>query len=513
MEQIIQVSVGLDYDDQEIRRAVQKKYGLQLKSYELYHRSLDARKKELKFHLKLLVDTDKRWKDAGKKPATYTLPKTQSDAHVAVIGAGPAGLYAAHILSSCGAKVDLYERGSAMEQRIYDVRKFQETAILNPESNISFGEGGAGTFSDGKLTSRSKDSKKEYVKHLLTQYGAPEEILIAQKPHIGTDRMRKIMFHFRRDLENRGVRCFFNTRLESLDIQGGRAVGVYLRNAQGKEEHKAYDKVILAIGNAARDTFLMLLEQGVTLESKPFSVGMRIEHPQIYVDRCQFRDAVGHPRLLRGEYNLTAQTDGAGVYSFCMCPGGIVVPSASEENHLSVNGMSYHDRALPNANAAIVATVEAPDHPREAIGYQREIERRAFQLGGGKYAAPAIHVQDFLEQRKPKTKSQIIPSYPMGVRFVEVDDIFEKRIVESLRQGLVEMERKMHGFTEDAILTAVESKTSSPVRIPRTKEFQTNVEGLYVCGEGAGYAGGIVSAALDGLKCAEQVLEVPSERI
>lgn len=509
MKQILNVNVSLDYDNEEIKRAIKKTFHVNISEYEIIERSLDARRRELKFNLKLEVDYNGEIKGSSKYREKYK-PKVgeKKNLKVCIVGFGPAGIYTSHILNLWGASVDVFERGSSIDDRKKDVLNFIKTRELNPESNISFGEGGAGTFSDGKLTSRSKDDRKEYVKDTLFSYGAPEEIKIMHKPHIGTDVMTEVIKNFRNDLLKRGVNIHFNEKVIRILTKNNKVVGIETNS--GKYN---YDIVILAIGNAARDTFLNLIDEGVLLEGKPFSVGFRIEHDQFFVDKAQFKDYVGHKRLLHGEYSLTAKGGNHGVYSFCMCPGGVVVPSSSEPLHLSVNGMSFHDRGLPNANSAIVRTVNDLTDPIEAINYQREIERRAFIFGGEDYTAPAIHVRDFLDGANPKTKSKITPSIKTGVKYTKIDEIFEDGLADDLREGLIEMDKKMHGFIDDAIITAPETKTSSPIRIKRNEEFLTNIESLYACGEGAGYAGGIVSAALDGLKCAEKIMEVADDGI
>lgn len=497
--QLININTSLDYDDKEIQKEISKKYGIKVKDYKIIQRSLDARRQTLKFNLKIAVDVDKKLKDSSQMPEPYQLPDKKCDLKIAIVGAGPAGLYAAHVLENTGATVHVYERGGDVDQRVRDVNDFLKSRNLNPNSNISFGEGGAGTFSDGKLTSRSKDARKEYIKEVLFKYGADEEITIMHKPHIGTDVLREVIKHFRKDLQEAGIKFYFNTRVDNILIENGTAKAVVV---DGKPIY--YDKIILAIGNAARDTFKNLISDGLHLNAKPFAIGFRIEHLQTFVDKSQFKDYAGHPRLFKGEYSLACD----GVYSFCMCPGGIVVPSSSEPDHLCVNGMSYHNRGLRNANSAIVTTINNYTKALDSIAFQEDIERRAFELGGGDYTVPAIHVQDFLDKSEAKTLKEVRPSYPLGVRYVKIDEIYGDKISDKLRQGLLAMNNKMHGFLDDAILTAVESKTSSPVNIERNEEFMTNIKNLYACGEGAGYAGGIVSAGLDGLKCAEKILEV-----
>ena len=497
--QLININTSLDYDDREIQKEISKKYGIKVKDYKIIQRSLDARRQTLKFNLKIAVDVDKKLKDSSQMPEPYRLPDKKCDLKIAIVGAGPAGLYAAHVLENTGATVHVYERGGDVDQRVRDVNDFLKSRNLNPNSNISFGEGGAGTFSDGKLTSRSKDARKEYIKEVLFKYGADEEITIMHKPHIGTDVLREVIKHFRKDLEEAGIKFYFNTRVDNILIENGSAKAVVV---DGKPIY--YDKIILAIGNAARDTFKNLISDGLHLNAKPFAIGFRIEHLQTFVDKSQFKDYAGHPRLFKGEYSLACD----GVYSFCMCPGGIVVPSSSEPDHLCVNGMSYHNRGLRNANSAIVTTINNYTKALDSIAFQEEIEKRAFELGGKDYTAPAIHVHDFLDKSEAKTLKEVRPSYPLGVRYVKIYEIYGDKISDKLRQGLLAMNNKMHGFLDDAILTAVESKTSSPVNIERNEEFMTNIKNLYACGEGAGYAGGIVSAGLDGLKCAEKILEV-----
>lgn len=503
MRQILNIVVSLDYDDNEILTNIKKKYGITPDSFKLYHRSLDARRDDLKFNLKIEIDYPKKLKDASLVSEKYHLKRNVLNKKVAVIGAGPSGLFAAYILSAAGCKVSVFERGGDIHQRVRDVDNFLKTKVLNPDSNISFGEGGAGTFSDGKLTSRSKDEKKEFIKDVLVKFGAKEEILVDHKPHIGTDKMRVIIYNMREEIKKMGATFHFNERLEHI-IHKNNSVHSIVTNRDKYD----FDVVILALGNASRDTFLNLLDDGLDVLSKPFAIGFRIEHKRSFIDRCQFKKHINHPRLLSGEYQLTADTANGGVYSFCMCPGGVVVPSSSETNLLSVNGMSYSKRDLPNSNSAIVNTINGFLDPRESIEFSRNIERIAFELGGKNMQAPAIHVIDFLEERSPKTKTEIIPSYPLGVKLTKIDPIFPSDTLKALREGLLKMEKKMKGFTEDAIITAVESKTSSPVKIPRDENFESNIKGVYPIGEGAGYAGGIISAALDGLKCAEKIMEV-----
>jgi uncharacterized FAD-dependent dehydrogenase len=426
-----------------------------------------------------------------------------------VIGTGPCGIFAGLLLAQMGFRPIILERGKAVRERTKDTWALWRQGKLDPESNVQFGEGGAGTFSDGKLHSGIKDPK-HYARKVLTEFvkaGAPEEILYVSKPHIGTFRLVGMVEEIRRAIESLGGEIRFQSRVSDLEIVDRAVRGVALENG----ERIASRHVVLAIGHSARDTFEMLHREGVYMEAKPFSVGFRIEHPQSLIDRARLGPNAGNPQLGAADYKLVHHCgNGRSVYSFCMCPGGTVVAATSEEGRVVTNGMSQYSRNERNANSGIVVGVTPQDYPGDVLAgveFQRRWEARAFELGGKNYCAPAQRVGDFLAGRPSEKLGSVIPSYTPGVHLTDLSAALPDYAIAAIREALPAFDKQIRGFAmDDAVLTGVETRTSSPVRIKRGKDFQSlNTKGLYPAGEGAGYAGGILSAAVDGIEAAEAV--------
>ena len=435
------------------------------------------------------------------------VPK-QPKHHPVIIGFGPCGLFAALILAQMGLRPIILERGKAVRERTKDTFGFWRQGVLTPESNVQFGEGGAGTFSDGKLWSQVSDPK-HYGRKVLQEFvkaGAPEEILYVSKPHIGTFRLVSVIEKMRAEIEALGGEIRFQAKVSDILIENGKVRGVTLASG----ETLRCDQLVLAIGHSARDTVEMLHQRGVYLEAKAFSVGVRIEHPQHLIDVARFGPYAGHPLLGAADYKLVHHAkNGRSVYSFCMCPGGTVVAAASEAGHLVTNGMSQYSRNERNANAGLVVGVTPSDFPDASplagFAFQRQLESRAFALGGSNYYAPAQRVGDFLAQRTSTDLGSLVPSYTPGVTPSNLAQVLPEYACTALREALPALDRQIRGFAlPDALLTGVETRTSSPVRIKRGADFQSlNVRGLYPAGEGAAYAGGIMSAAIDGIEVAQ----------
>ncbi|EHP39251.1 fad dependent oxidoreductase [Cupriavidus basilensis OR16] len=495
-----------------------------LTGFTVYRRAHDARKRS---DIKLTYIIDIAVKDeaaaikrmAGKSNWSVTpdmayrfvaqAPAPGTTLRPVVIGMGPCGLLAGLILAQMGFKPIILERGKEVRERTKDTFGLWRKSVLNPESNVQFGEGGAGTFSDGKLYSQIKDPK-HYGRKVLDEFvkaGAPEDILYLARPHIGTFRLVSMVEKMRAEIFALGGEVRFETRVEDVDIEGGKMRGLKLSNG----EYLQADHVVLAVGHSARDTFEMLHERGVFMEAKPFSLGFRIEHPQGMINSSRFGKFAGNKLLGAADYKVVHHaSNGRAVYSFCMCPGGTVVAAASEPGRVVTNGMSQYVRAERNANAGIVVGItpeDFPGGPLAGIAFQRHWEERAFELGGRNYNAPAQLVGDFIARRPSTAMGAVEPSYKPGVTPTDLSTALPDYIIEAIREALPELDKKIAGFAmHDAVLTGVETRTSSPLRIRRKDNYQSmNVEGLYPAGEGAGYAGGIYSAAIDGIEVAEAV--------
>lgn len=442
---------------------------------------------------------------ASAPPEPPAFPSLESSQRIVIVGMGPAGLFAALRLAEYGLVATILERGRPVEERGRDVQAFWDRGVLDPESNVQFGEGGAGTFSDGKLTTRVNDPNIRYVLDKLIGFGAPPEIGHLAKPHIGTDRLRLVVASIRRWLLSAGFDIRFGSRLTDLTLSGGAVEAAVVNGA----DELPCDALVLAPGNSARDTYEMLLRRGALLQPKPFAVGVRVEHPQELINRIQY-GAGHHPTLPPADYALAWNNSrtGRSAYSFCMCPGGVVVAGTSEAEGVVTNGMSAYLRNSPYANSALVVTVGPDDFgdqsPLAGIGFQRRLERRAFEAGGGDYRAPAQNLLAFLGM---KGGGRVSSSYRPDIREAELDRVLPTAVTEALREGVRHFDRKMRGFvTAEATLTAPETRTSAPVRIVRGENLQSvGLPGLYPAGEGAGYAGGIMSAALDGIRVADAI--------
>lgn len=529
MLRLTEIKLPLDHAAEAIALAIRARLGLQPDEpveFTIFRRGVDARKKAaIQFTYTLDVATSR---DAE------LLQRFSADAHVVatpdtayqfvtrnaslphgtprpvVIGSGPCGILAALLLAQMGLRPLILERGKVVRERTRDTWGFWRNGILDAESNVQFGEGGAGTFSDGKLYSQIKDPH-HYGRKVLVEFvkaGAPEEILYVSKPHIGTFRLVKMVEHMRAGIEALGGEFRFSSKVEDVLVEDGHVRGLTLA---GGEQIRC-DHVILAIGHSARDTFEMLHARGIHIEAKPFSIGCRIEHPQSLIDRARYGTLAGHPLLGAADYKLVHHAgNGRSVYSFCMCPGGTVVAAASEPGRLVTNGMSQYSRDERNANSAIVVGItpaDYPGNPLAGIAFQRHWEERAFALGGSNYAAPAQLLGDFLLGRASSAMGSVLPSYKPDVHLCDLASTLPGFALAAMREAIPAFDKQIRGFNQaDAVLTAVETRTSSPIRITRNEDDlqSLNTRGLYPAGEGAGYAGGILSAAVDGIKVAEAV--------
>ncbi len=518
------IRVPLDFDFTQLRKYCTDKLGIpekDIRSVKLSKKSVDARKKnDVHFIISLDIEAKnenvllRRIKNAvPAEKYVYDIAPVNGGSRPVIVGFGPAGMFAALVLAMSGAKPIVLERGGDVDSRVKAVEEFQHGGRLDTECNIQFGEGGAGTFSDGKLTTGIKDKRIRWVLEKLVEFGAPDEILYMAKPHIGTDKLRGTVKALREKVISLGGEVRFGARFSGYETENGCIKAVHYISS-GEEFTVETDNVILATGHSARDVFELLYENGVELVQKNFAVGVRIEHLRTDIDKAMYGSFAGHKALKAADYKLVVHLpNGRALYTFCMCPGGQVVAASSEEGRLAVNGMSCFARDDVNSNSALLVNVGSEDygssHPLAGMYFQRDLEEKAFIAGGSDYSAPSCTVGELMDKKISGENGRVKPSYRPAVKKALPDEYLPNYICKSLRDGITKMGRKIHGFDDrEAVLTGIESRSSSPVRMVRSETLQSvSISGLYPCGEGAGYAGGIISAAVDGMKCAEAVIE------
>lgn len=522
------IKVPLDFDFNDLEGFCTRKLGIsgnKLRKVSLAKKSVDARRKsDVHFIISLdIEDQDEKRLQKSLKNAVlvekyrYQIDKVSpAEKSPVIVGFGPAGMFAALVLAMAGARPVVLERGGDVDSRVKAVEEFRTTGRLDTECNIQFGEGGAGTFSDGKLTTGIKDKRIGWIMERLVEFGAPDEILYLAKPHIGTDKLRDVVKNLRERVISLGGEVIFGAKFCGYKAEND-CISLISYEKGGKLYTIEACDVILATGHSARDVFELLYDNKVSISQKNFAVGVRIEHKREFIDRAMYGDSAGHPALKAADYKLAVHLpNGRTLYTFCMCPGGEVVAASSEEKRLAVNGMSCFARDAENSNSALLVNVDTSDygnaHPLAGMYFQRELEEKAFISGGSDYSAPVITVGEFLGKNDG---ADVVPSYRPGVKKVHPSEYLPDFVCESIKLGIPEMGRKIRGFDDSgAVLTGIESRSSSPVRINRGENMQSlTLKGLYPCGEGAGYAGGIVSAAADGMKCAEAVINRINNKI
>ena len=526
MLRVSNIKLSIDDDKSKIKSTLIKKLKIkekELVKYFIYKESIDARKRgKIDFVYTVDVVVNNESKILKKKLKDVVEIKQREYIGVAsggqklenrpvVIGSGPAGLFASLVLAQRGYIPIMLERGLDVDNRTKDINNFWTERKFKNNSNVQFGEGGAGTFSDGKLTTRIKDIRCRKVLEEFVNFGAPDEILYANKPHVGTDILKNVVKNIREEIIRLGGSVKFDAKVTQINVEGSKIKSVVVND----EETIETNVVILAIGHSARDTYEMLYEKGVKIIQKPFAIGARIEHPQILINKSQYKEFYNHEKLGAADYKLIEHTsNGRTAYTFCMCPGGTVIASASEEGEVVTNGMSEHARDKENANSAFLVNVKpsdfGSDHPLAGVEFQRKYEKLAYELGGRNYNAPVQLVGDFLQDRVSTDLGKVKPSYKPGYTFANLRDCLPEFVCETMKEALPKLDKKLNGFSMyDAVLTGVETRSSAPIRIVRDEETleSVSVQNLYPCGEGAGYAGGIVTAAVDGIKCAEKIIE------
>lgn len=533
MYRLENIKIRENLEENEVLEKACKQYKINsndIKEYKIFKRSIDARNKEdifFNYTIDVELKNDKFIKNAKKieldNKELIVNVNRKSEFRPVVIGAGPAGLFCALVLAYNGLKPILIEQGKKVEDRQKDVEEFRNTGKLNINSNVQFGEGGAGTFSDGKLTTGISSGYCRNVLEEFVKYGAPKQIMYMNKPHIGTDNLINIIANIRNEIIRLGGDVLFEEKFVDFEAEGGKLTSIKcysLNNTiQENDNIKILDKnniqiktdtLVLAIGHSARDTFEKLYEKNIYMEKKNFSVGVRIEHKQEMINKSQYGTKT-KLKLPSAEYKLAYHGKDRSCYTFCMCPGGEVIASSSEEGTIVTNGMSKFARDGENANSAVLVNVVPEDFegesPLEGIYFQKELEEKAFELGGSNYFAPIQRFEDFLNNKKTEKLGNVKPTYLPGVTFSNLNEILPDFVSKTLKEGILDFDKKIHGFASpDSIITGVETRSSSPVKIPRDECFMANIKGIYPCGEGAGYAGGIMSAAVDGIKCAMKIM-------
>lgn len=526
MLRVSNIKLNIDDDKSKIKDILLKKLKIKennLQKYYIYKESVDARKRgkiDFVYTVDAIVNNEKKLlnkklKDVVKIEQPEYLGVESGSKKLQkrpiVIGSGPAGLFASLVLAQRGYMPIMLERGLDVDTRTKDIEEFWTSRKFKSNSNVQFGEGGAGTFSDGKLTTRIKDIRCRKVLREFINFGAPDDILYSNKPHVGTDILKNVVKNIREEIIRLGGIVKFDSKVTEINVENSTIQSVVINGNETIETNV----VILAIGHSARDTYEMLYEKGIKIIQKPFAIGARIEHPQILINKSQYKEFYNHERLGAADYKLIEHTsNGRTAYTFCMCPGGTVIASASEDGEVVTNGMSEHARDKSNANSAFLVNVKPSDfgseHPLAGVEFQRKYERLAFELGGGNYNAPIQLVGDFLKDRVSTKLGEVEPSYKPGYTFVDLRKCLPEFVCETMKEALPKLDKKLNGFAmNDAILTGVETRSSAPIRIVRDEDTleSVSVKNLYPCGEGAGYAGGIVTAAVDGIKCAEKIIE------
>lgn len=497
------LKLNIGQPESQLIEIARKKLKKPLKYFEILKKSLDARNKSNVFWLYSVACSDE------PQPAERPLERVENAPPVAVVGSGPAGLFCALRLVDRGFKPVIIERGEPVEERRRAIDSFFSNRVLNANSNVQFGEGGAGTFSDGKLNTQTHDGLNKDVLKLFRRFGAPEEILYLNKPHIGSDKLFAVLANMRKYIEDRGGKYLFNTLFTGFEVKNGKVSGLYLKNTvSGEEQVLPAEHAVLALGHSARDTFYRLHEGGIAMQPRDFAVGVRVEHLAENISRAQYGES--YKKLPAADYKLVSHAHERTVFTFCMCPGGVVIPAASEEGGVVTNGMSLYARDGVNSNSALMVQLKSSDFGGglfDGMEFQRSLERAAFKAGGGNYSAPVQLVGDFLKGRVSSSFGSVKPTYASGTSFVDLREVLPAVAADALKAALPDFGARLKGFSSpDALLTGVESRFSSPVRILRDENCESvSLRGAYPCGEGSGYSGGITSSAADGLRVAEKI--------